>query len=292
MLNSAEPAEMCAYFIPIPSFLRGFLIAFAVIVALIFFGIPIHLFGLTGTFEKIGNNPSVFSMMAAMFAPLFFWLFLLAFPPKNWLARLELERDCFRFIPKPILRWIGEPSEEVVFSSLPKEISICRGSKDKSPYGFRVLLRWANDRDREIKVETGERLSTHQSALLIERIASATGLSPKLVQRQHLEDDAVQEVPWIPAGRSLGLGAIAKLAFASLPFVGGSVVAYLNAGPVVIAVVGIAIWFSQTLAVLILDRASDRRSKSAMLCWLTTLFTFGATYAATVCLVSFLLRAN
>jgi hypothetical protein len=290
MINSEEPGEMFSYFIPIPSFLRGLLLAFAALFLLMFFGIPVGLFGLTGTFEKIGTDPSVFLMPAAMFALLVFWFLFLAFPPGSWLAKLEFGHDRIRFIPKPPLRWIGEPSVEVPLFSLPKEILLCRGSKDKSPYGFRVLLRWANGRDREIKVETVERLSGHQSALLIERIAAATGLSAQLVQRQYLADGAIQEVPWIPAGRSWGLGAIAKLAFVSMPFVAGGVVAYLNLGPLVIAAVGIAIWLSQTLAVFILDRASNRRSKSAMLYWLTTRFTFGATYAATVYLVSFLFR--
>jgi hypothetical protein len=292
MNNSAEPGGLFVYFIPNPSLLRVILLAIAALFSLILFGIPLNDLGFTRILETINDDPSFLLMPFIMIAPVILSSLLLAFPPRSWLARLEFRRDCIRSIPRPVLRWIGEPSVEIPLSAHPKEILLCRGSKDNSPYGFRVLLRGANGHDREIKIETGERLNKREAAILTEGVTDATGLSARLVQRQHPAEGTIQEVQWIPTGGIAWLGAIAKLAFISLPIVGGAAVAYRSPSPIVIVAVGIALWLSQTLAVFIWANASQRQSKSAMLYWMTTLFTFGATYAATVALVSLMLHSR
>jgi hypothetical protein len=227
-----------------------------------------------------------------MFAPLLASIFLLNFQPRSWLERMEFNSACIRYVPKPVFRWIGEPNVEIPVTSLAKEIVICQGSMDNIPYGFRVFVRGANIQNREIKVETAERLKLRDSTILTEGIATATGLSVRLVQRQHLSGGVTQETPWVPSGQISWLRPFAILIFFSLPFVGGAVVGFLSASPLVIVTVGITLWLSQTLGVVIYARNSHKQLKFAFLYWLTTLFTFAATYAFTVVIVSFLFRSH
>jgi hypothetical protein len=291
MASSAESGGIHTYFIPIPSMGRAIALAYVAFFLTCFMYISIKL-GPSRTFVSVGNDPFPWIFLILTFGMTIVFFLRLAFPPRSWLARLEFARDRVRFVPKPILRWIGEPSSEIPLSLHSKEILLCRGSQGNSPYGFRVLLRSESGQDREIKVETGYRLNLRESAILTNLITAATALPVRMVQRRVLTGGGTEETPWTPVGRSAELGALAKLAFAALPFIGGGVVGFLGSTPLFAAAFGAVLWLNQTLAVFILARDSHQRSRPAMLYWLTTLFTFGASYAATVVVVSFLFRSR
>lgn len=287
MTNPTEsaPRETFVYFIPFPSVLPAFELAIASVVLLIFIGIPLGNLGLQRTLESIRNNTWLWLVMAAMCAPLIGLCLRFAFPPNSWLARLEFRQDGVRFVPRPVLRWIGEPTTDISLSPQPREILLCRGSQDRIPYGYRLLIRWPEGRDRVIKLETGSRLNARQSGILINGITTATGHPVHLVQRQFAADGSYREIPWTPAKSSTHLGGIAKTALAATPFIGGIVIGLLRPGILTVVMVGIALWLCQTLAVFSYARITHQRSKLATLYWFTTLFTFAASYAAAFAIV-------
>jgi hypothetical protein len=275
-------------------------LAIAVAVLLIFLGTPLVDLGLTGKFESIRNNPSLWLVMAGMFAPLFAVLWLFAFPPQSWLARLEFDHNCIRLVPKPLLRWIGEPSTEIPLSPRTSEILVCRGSLDNSslgwsgagnfPYGFRLLVRSLEGHDRELKVSTGDRLSVHQSKILADGITAATGLPVRLIQRKFATDGSYQVITWTPSNRFAQLGALAILAFSATPFVGGIVAGFLRVNPLIAVAVGVALWLIQTLAVYLYARLL--RQKFPIVYWLSTVFTFSASYAVSIVCAFYLFHAS
>lgn len=292
MTNPTEsaPRETFVYFIPFPSVIRTFVLMMAAVYLLMFIGIPLHVLGLRGALNSIRDSIWLWLVMVAMFAPLIGMFLRFAFPPNSWHARLEFGQDSVRLVPRPVLRWIGEPTTEISLGPHSREILLCRGSQDRIPYGFRVLVRSTDGRDREIKLETGSRLDTRQSGILISGITASTHLPIHLVQQQFAADGSFQEVPWAPAEHSAQLGGIAKMAFAATPYIGGVVVGLLRPGILTVVMVGIALWLCQTLAVFSYAYITHQHSKLAALYWLTTLFTFAASYAVTFTLVFYVIH--
>lgn len=300
MASSAGTDTRFVYYVPIPRSIQTFLLVFAGILLAIFFGIPLHQFGLMGTIQSFSTNLVLWLIMAVMFLPLLAWFICLADPPRSWLARLEFDRNCIRLVPKPPLRWIGEPTAEASLGSHPKEILLCRGSRDNSPlgwsgqgnfpYGFRVIVRSAEGHNRELKVSSGDRLSAHQSKILMDGIFAATGLPVRLVQREFAADGSFREMLWTPTGRSAQFGWIAKLAFAATPFIGGIVAGCLRANCLTVMAAGIALWLGQTLAVFLYAHLS--RQKLPIVYWLSTVFTFSATYIASFAFVFYIVSPH
>ncbi|MGO8758439.1 MAG: hypothetical protein ACLQG3_09975 [Terracidiphilus sp.] len=304
MTCAAESGEGFTYYIPIPYpyLIRVIVLAFAAFFLCVFLSIPIRI-GPERTFESVKADPLLWLLLIGVFTPAVALFLLLAFPPRSWLARLEFDRSCIRLVPKSLLRWIGEPSVEVPMSSQTQEILVCKGSKDfysgvfvttpgPYPYGLRILARSAGGHDRELKVETGGRLSAHQAGFLIEGITASTGLPVRFIKREADDKGVIQELPWSPEEHFTHFGGLLKLAFAATPLIGGAVVGYLRAPGFSVALAGTALWLVQMFALFAYARFTKQRSWSAALYWLSALFTFAASYSMAFVLVYFLFTAH
>jgi hypothetical protein len=135
-------------------------------------------------------------------------IFLFGIYPRRLRERLELDRTGVKLVPPFFMRKLGDPSSVAPIDIGTKEILICRGSQDtRSPYdsrpyrkGFRVLVRSTDGKDRELKVDTGNRLGARQATQLKEGIAASTGLPVQFVQREVVSGSA-REIPWAPGDR-------------------------------------------------------------------------------------------
>lgn len=287
MSRSMGSGEAFIFYIPTPHLVRDAILALGAALLLLFFSIPFHL-GLARTSQSIQDDPSLWLILVPMFGLPILAVLRLAFQPKSWLARLEFRSDCIRLVPKPVLRWIGEPPAELAFESEAKEILLCEGSRDNSSLGFRVLLRGAGSPDLELRVPSANCLGPRQARILVEGIAAATGFPVRLIRHEDTTKGAVQEKPWIPRKPSLKLGGLAILFFAAAPFGGGLAVAYLHLDMSVVVVTGIGLSMCQILALLIYAHFLRERRKPAAIYLASTFFTFAASYAAAFVFASYL----
>jgi hypothetical protein len=292
MTRSEKASSKFIYFVPIPSSIQAFLLAFAAFLLTIFLGVPLHQLGLMGTIQSFSKDMGVWLVMAAMFLPVFAWFICLAYPPRSWLARLEFEPRCIRFVPKPPLRWIGEPTKVIPIEPSSDELLLCAGSVDSSPYGFRVMVRGSSHHGYELKVQSGACLTARQAKVLSDGAAPATGVPLRLIKRELDDKNVLREVPWTPSQQSGLLPGLGMIALAVSPFVWGIVVAVLRAGLFVAAGTGLAIWLIQSAILFSCGSASRLKSKSPIPLWLSTLVTFSASYTATFALTSYLFAAR
>jgi hypothetical protein len=306
MHSSAESVPKFIYSVPVPSVSRSIALAAAAFFLCMFAFFPLTL-GLTRTAESITNDPLLWLLLAAMFgSPVAFFL-ALAFPPKNWHARIESSSEGIRYIPTPVRRWMGEPESEVPVTSDVREILICRGSQDSHDsygsfflgtrpqecrYGFRILLRSDDGHIRELKVPTADRVNARQAAALNNGITESTGLRVHLVKREFSDTGALREVSWTPVTRSVHLGGFAKLAIVATPFIGGITIGIVHANGLSVVAVGICLWLLQTLAAYFYASISHQWSKFAALYWLTTTVSFAGSYAATFFFTAILLHSR
>jgi hypothetical protein len=289
MARSTQSEEAFIYSIPAPSISRGIALAFAAFFVFCFLIVPFKS-GIDRTLTSIHTDPGLWLVLIAMFVPPIAFFLALAFSPRSWCARIELRRDGIRSIPKPPLRWIGEPSVTVPIDPQANEILICRGSKEiyggfsanvprPFPYGFRLFVRSTQGHDRELTIETGDRLTANQAGILAAGITASTGLPVRLVKREAGSEGVMRETPWVPDKHAAGLGCFLKLAFAATPFIGGIVVGYLTSEPLIVCAVGIALWLAQTVAIFAYAHISHQKQSGIVkLYWFTTLFTFAASY--------------
>ncbi len=288
MEPSVQGSGRFTWYIPTPSISRAIALAYTAILLGLFVGIPLHILGPRRIIGSFYDDALLWLCLISGFGCLIGFFLLLAFPPRSWRARLEFGRDYVRFIPVPILRWIGEPAAEKPLGQDLKETLICEGRQEKSPYGFRVLLRGVQGPDSVLAVPIPVRLSAHESRRLTNGIIAATGLPTRLVRRVANEGGTVQEIPWTPTGQSSLLAGFAKLIPAASPIIGGIVVGYLRPNPAIVVITGIALWLSETIGLFLYAHFSHQRSKYAALLWLTTLITFSAAYAATFAVVAYM----
>jgi hypothetical protein len=129
--------------------------------------------------------------------------------PRRWRMRLEFDQTGVKLVPSIYMKQLGDPSIMVPIEASTKEIVICRGSQDvRSPYdsrphlaGFRVLVRSTDGHDRELKVETGYRLSARQATNLSGGISPATRRLVRFVQRE-ITPGGTREIPWTPGAHT------------------------------------------------------------------------------------------
>ncbi len=278
-------SEAFIYYLPLPSVSRNIALAFAVFFICCFLFIPWR-WGLDHTLQSIQNDPLLWVVLIAMFAPAIALFLLLAYPLKSWSARIEADHNLIRLVPKPLLRWIGEPSIEISIGSQCNRIVLCRGIVDRSHYGLRILVCGINQHQQEYKVDSAS-LTAHQARTLANGITTTTGVPVDLIERQPSDEGGMCEAPWTQEPRVSRLLALAKLIFAVTPLIGGLVVGFSRASGLTAVLVGIFLWLTQTFIVLISAQRSRQRSKLAFAYWLTTAFTFAASYA-----VVFLITVN
>jgi len=294
MTTSKVTGDKFVYFVPFPALSRvialvtpGFLISALIYITIL------------GALER---DPFLWLLMVGTLGIPIAPFLLLAFPPKSWHARLEVEHDSICLIPVPPLRWIGEPCTKISLGAHTREVLLCRGSSDNSfygwsgqgnfPYGFRLIVRSIDGHDSALKVP-GDRLSAGQSEVLTEGIAAATSLPVRLMQRNFSSDGSFKEVPWTANGHFAQLSGIAKLLFAVTPFIGGVAAGYIHPVPAITVAIGIALWLGQTLALFAFVQFSNQKPNMfSTLYWLTTAITFAASYSVIYFLVSSIARTQ
>ncbi len=135
---------------------------------------------------------------------------VVAIQPRKLRGRVQFTSKEVIFTPNLFMRQL-EPSIAISIGDEASEILICRGSQDTYPWslsdrkdypkGFRILLRSANGRDRELKVETGDRLNARQAKMLSNGIAASARLPVRFVRRE-IASGSVREIPWSPGERT------------------------------------------------------------------------------------------
>ena len=276
------------YFISIPTLIRLFAVGLGIVPPIFFTALLIFKLGFGPTLASVKNDFGLWLVLAAIFLPYVALFLCLAQPPRNWLSRLEFEGKSIRLVPKPLLRWIGEPTKQIPINPCSDELILCSGSRDSIPLGFRVIVRGQNHRDLELKIESGARLTPHQAKILSDRAAAAIGISPRLIERKSDGADTLQEVPWAPEKHSSFSLASGTVVFAASPFMCGITAAALRVGWPVAVGAGLAIWLLESALLFVCAPAFGERRDFSTALWLSTLITFSATYSATFAFTSYL----
>ena len=291
MTRSAKTGRDFVYFVPLPPVSRNIALTFAAIILLMFAILPIRL-GIKRTCESLQDDLLLWLLLLAVFAPCIGWMIRLAFPSRRSLARLEFGNKTIRFVPKRILRWIGEPSVEAPILPNLQEIVLCPGTREYPHNGFTVLLRQSNGTSHEVNVPTGSLLNARESEILTQGIGQTTGLPVRLVQRKRGRGGAIEETAWVPAARSPNPSVFAGLILAATPLIGGTLVGFMGLSPAIAAGAGIALWLVMTLVALAIENRFPSKKKFPTLLWLTTLVTFAAVYAVAFVVTNFLTRGQ
>ena len=146
-----------------------------------------------------------------------------------------------------------------------------------APDGYRIIMQTAGKAVGEL--ETG--FSAHVDATQLQKIAdgltTATGLPVRFIQRLQ-STEGVKESPWVPPARKTNLKLSAMLMLGFLPFIGGGIVGYFVTQPALIVALGLALWICELFAISAYGK--HKWTRRTALRGLTTIFTFGASYAA------------
>ena len=126
----------------------------------------------------------------------------------------------------------------------------------------------------------------------MEGITAATGLPVRLVQRKRLPEGTIEEIPWDLSAQKRDLFATATVILMFLPFVGGIIAGNLTTNPAIMGLVGLILWLVQLLAIFAIGRIHSDHKKPSPIYLLSTIFTFGASYAATVAIVIYVFRGQ
>jgi hypothetical protein len=204
------------------------------------------------------------------------------FPPQSTLARFEFACDRVRYIPNFVARSIGEQSEEAAISPRTAEILICHYFVPQGISTYRISVRAADGMERELASHFPHALVDLKASeidSIVEKMAAATSLTVRAVNRRKLPTGAIEDTPWTPSstkGKPLKTAALATLA---LPYIGGILVGLFTLNPTIVITVGLALWLCMVLAMFLTSRG-DRDPKSfPLLKALTTLVSFSAAYA-------------
>ena len=178
------------------------------------------------------------------------FLLRLAFPPRGALPRLQIRHDSVRFIPGRVARHLfAEPAIEALLR-LDREILLCYSFLEELPDGYRLIIRAADETEREVRARFLTLLDAKECRKIVEGITGATALPVRLVIRRRLADGTVQETPWMPlAPNAIISGAFSGVTLGAVPYIGGITIGYLLPRPAVIVAVGFALWLGRMLAV-------------------------------------------
>jgi hypothetical protein len=245
--------------------------------------------GLSRFSEGFGNHPALWFLAIGLVAAIALAL-RLAFPPRGAQPRLQIRHDSVRFIPGRVERHLfAEPAIEAAITPQSREILLCHSFLEELPDGYRVIIRAADETEREVRARFLTLLDAQEYRKIVEGITGATALPVRLVIRRRLADGTVQETPLIPLAPKANIArGFAAVTIGAVPYIGGITIGYLLPRPAVIVAVGLALWLGQMLAVSAFAHRHRTRNKYPTLYSLTTLFTFGATYGFAVVVVAFM----
>ena len=286
MSESEDSRSVFVFTIPPPDFARILLLVLGTPLLLMFFWLMWKL-GDGNILRTFYRHPYLALVLTLMFVPSSSFIAILAYLPASWRARIECSPKHIRLRPRPIDRWMGEPSAEIPINLGSSEVLICRGSRGSLPVGFRLIVRRNDGSEQQIAIESGDHLSLRQAELLIRGTATATGLPVHTVQIRLSADGKSEQIPWTPHQRTLPWIGMSAMLFGSLPFIGGATAGYFCSNPAIIVLIGFLLWLLQTAVVISLPKKSSGERHVAAFQWLTTIFTFSASYAAAAAVAYF-----
>ncbi|HEV2136314.1 MAG TPA: hypothetical protein VGR47_18890 [Terracidiphilus sp.] len=289
MACTTQAGVKFVYSVPIPASVRVLAAAVAIVLFAILFGIPLIDLGAARMVETFSSDSVSWAILGGIVGSLMAFFIVLSFPPRSWRAELEVEQDRVRLIPRPVLSWIDEPAAmDMELGPRVQEILLCRGTRNNSPFGFRIILRAFDVPDREFKVETGDDLALRDTRILSDGITAATGLPVRLIERRTRKDGSVREGIWIPPSRALPSTELARLVAVAFPFVCGAVAGYLQPGYLTAVIGWMALWSIQMLGLFLYNRFVHQRTTLGTFNWFYSLFNFAVEYATTFAYVSFM----
>jgi hypothetical protein len=242
--------------------------------------------GLTRFSDAFKNYPALWWLVLGLLAATTFVLWL-AFPSRDAQARLQIVHDNVSFIPSRNDRhFFGEQVVETGVPPQSSEVLVCHSYYEGLPNGYSLIVRTANEPDREIKVKLF-RLDADDFREIAEGTTITTGLPVRFVIRQRSMDGTVQETPWTPIAPKANIAKdFTILIIGAVPYLGGIAIGLLMPRPATIVAVGLALWCGQTLAMSVYAR------KYPTLYSLTTLFTFAAAYGLAFVVAGYILRSG
>jgi hypothetical protein len=205
----------------------------------------------------------------------------LSFPPRRSLARLEFRHNDIRFIPARVDQWLRDPVD-VSIQPDAEEILIRRQYAT-----HKVLIRRAGGQEYDTGIAMFTELSARDADELVNGISAVTGLPARIVNTHRTADGQLEDQPWKPRSAAAKWGTLGKLLLVTMGLWGGAIAGYLTASLTRIAIVGVALWLAQSLALMAYARVTDRSARFPWLYWVSTIFTFGASYAAVAVFVSY-----
>jgi hypothetical protein len=215
----------------------------------------------------------------------------LAFPPKRMQARLQIRHDSVSFVPGTMARRIfSEPVIEAAVTPQSSEILLCHDFFQELSDGYKVIVRSVDGREGAVSVRFLRLPDVEECREISEGITATTGLPVRLVIRRRLVDGNVQEMPWIPKPRS-ARSYVAVLVMLT-PFVGGIAVGCFMPSPSVIVGAGLLLWIGEMLLIRVCGNQSGTQTKFPTLYALSTIFTFGASYAFAYVVAAYMFRAH
>ncbi len=184
----------------------------------------------------------------------------------------------------------SEPVIEAAVTPESREILLCHDFLQELPDGYKVVVRSVDSRESTVSVRFLRLPDVEECREISEGITAVTGLPVRLVMRRRMVDGTVQETPWIPKPRS------ARSYFAVLvmltPFIGGIAVGRFMPHPSAIVGAGLLLWIGQMLLVRASGNQSGTRPKFPTLYELSTIFTFGASYAFAYVVAAYMFRVH
>jgi hypothetical protein len=206
----------------------------------------------------------------------------LAFPPVGAFGQLQFRGTNIAFTPARASRWLGA---EPISASIPPDaqeiLFRCR------PGRYCLLIQTADGREYDTGIALLTQLNASAGSELLEGIPAATGLAARIVTSYRTANGQIEDRPWRPRSIAAKWGTVGKLVVSSVPFWASAIVGYLTTSLTTIAVVGVALWFAQTLALMAYARFGAKRTGFPWLYWASTLVTFGAAYFAIAVWVCF-----
>ena len=217
----------------------------------------------------------------------------LAYPPRRVLSRLEVCRTGLRYYPGWFERFSGASIGEAEITEQSKEILLCKCVLEFYPDGYKIILRSRDGSEREFKSgDLATTLDVHTSEKIASGITDATGLPVRIVKRTQLANGTIEETPWLnPTMKAKWVGAVTLLV-GILPFLGGGIVGYVMPHPIVIVLIGLALWLCQMLVLYSFSKKDQKKLGERLLLSMTTIFTFSASYAVAVVVVANMFRTH
>jgi hypothetical protein len=208
----------------------------------------------------------------------------LAFPPRSLMARLQARHDGISFIPgRWVRRYFAQP---VIEANIPDKATEVLLRQKGLPNGYAVVVCSADGHERE--VYAGPSLTIHcaeEIRMISEGIAAVTGLPVRAVRRCRLADGTVQECPWTEPVRNGTIRFALTLAYAALPFVAGTLVAYLFPATTTVLAVGLALIVVQ----IALPHFKSQTAAQSATRAITSVVISGSAYSLAYVLTAYLL---